>query len=36
MAFIKYLQQSPFKGQRYKVEEISSEPQTSNFKPETK
>ena len=36
MAFIKYLQQSAFKGQRYKVEEISSEPQTSNFKPETK
>ena len=36
MAFIKYLQQSTFKGQRYKIEETSSEPQTSNFKPETK
>jgi four helix bundle protein len=36
MAFIKYLQQTKFKGQRYKKEETSTEPQTSNFKPETK
>ncbi len=36
MAFIKYLQQTEFKGQRYKKEETSTEPQTSNFKPETK
>ena len=36
MAFIKYLQQTEFKGQRYKKEEASIEPQTSNFKPETK
>lgn len=35
MAFIKYLQQSEFKGQRYKKEETSTEPQTSNIKPET-
>lgn len=27
---------SEFKGQRYKKEETSTEPQTSNFKPETK
>ena len=36
MAFIKYLQHTEFKGQRYKKEEISTEPQISNFKPETK
>jgi len=36
MAFIKYLQQIEFKGQRYKKEETSTEPQISNFKPETK
>ena len=36
MSFIKYLQQTEFKGQRYKKEESSTEPQTSNFKPETK
>jgi four helix bundle protein len=36
MAFIKYLQQTEFKGQRYKKEETSTQPQTSNFKPETK
>jgi len=36
MAFIKYLQQTEFKGQRYRKEEASTEPQTSNFKPETK
>jgi hypothetical protein len=36
MAFIKYLRQTEFKGQRYKKEETSTEPQTSNFKPETK
>ena len=36
MAFIKYLQQTKFKGQRYKKEETSTEPQISNFKPETK
>ena len=35
MAFIKYLQQSEYKGQRYKKEETSAEPQTSNIKPET-
>ena len=35
MAFIKYLQQSEYKGQRYKKEETSTEPQTSNIKPET-
>jgi len=36
MSFIKYLQQTEFKGQRYKKGETSTEPQTSNFKPETK
>jgi len=36
MAFIKYLQQTEFKGQRYKKEETSTQPQTTNFKPETK
>lgn len=36
MAFIKYLQQTEFKGQRYKKTENSTEPQTSNLKPETK
>ena len=36
MAFIKYLQQTEFKGQRYKTEGTSTQPQTSNFKPETK
>jgi len=36
MSFIKYLQQTEFKGQRYKKEESSTEHQTSNFKPETK
>jgi len=36
MAFIKYLRQTEFKGQHYKKEETSTEPQTSNFKPETK
>jgi four helix bundle protein len=35
MAFIKYLQQSEFKGQRYKKEEPSTEPQTSNIKHQT-
>jgi len=36
MAFIKYLQKTEFKGQRYKTEGTSIQPQTSNFKPETK
>jgi hypothetical protein len=36
MAFIKYLRQTEFKGQRYKKEETSTQPQTLNFKPETK
>ena len=36
MAFIKYLQQTEFKGQRYKKEESSNQPQTSNLKPQTK
>jgi len=36
MAFIKYLQQTEFKGQRYKKEETSTQPQTSNLKPQTK
>ena len=34
MAFISYLQNSSYKGQRYK-KEGSSQPQTSNFKPQT-
>ena len=34
MAFITYLQNSSYKGQRYKKKE-SSQPQTSNFKPQT-
>jgi len=36
MAFIKYLQQTEFKGQRYKKEESSNQPQTSNLKSQTK
>ena len=36
MVFIQYLQPSEFKGQRYKKEESSTEPQTSNLKPETR
>ena len=36
MAFIKYLQQTEFKGQRYKKEESPNQPQTLNPKPQTK
>ena len=36
MTFIQYLQKTEYKGQRYKREETSTQPQTSNFKPETK
>ena|SRR5687767_4507151 len=32
MSFIQYLQKTAFKGQRYKKEESSTEPQTSNLK----
>ena len=35
MVFIKYLQNTEYKGQRYKKEESSTQPQTSNLKPET-
>lgn len=33
MVFIQYLQRTEFKGQRYKKEESSTQPQTSNQKP---
>ena len=37
MSFIKYLRDAEFKGQRYKTEkEQIDQPQTSNFKPQTK
>jgi len=36
MVFIQYLQRTEFKGQRYKKEESSTQPQTSNLKPETR
>lgn len=36
MVFIQYLQRNEFKGQRYKKEESSAQPQTSNLKPETR
>ena len=36
MAFIKYLQNAEFKGQRYRKEESSTQPETSNLKQETK
>lgn len=36
MVFIQYLQRTEFKGQRYKKEESSAQPQTSNLKPETR
>jgi four helix bundle protein len=35
MVFIQYLQRTESKGQRYKKEEASTQPQTSNLKPET-
>lgn len=36
MAFIQYLQRTEFKGQRYKKEELSTQPQTSHLKHQTK
>lgn len=36
MVFIQYLQRTEFKGQRYKKEESSAQPQASNLKPETR
>jgi hypothetical protein len=36
MTFIQYLQKTEYKGQRYKKEESSNQPQTSNLKPQTK
>jgi four helix bundle protein len=36
MVFVQYLQRTEFKGQRYKKEESSIQPQTSNLKPETR
>jgi four helix bundle protein len=36
MSFIQYLQKTEYKGQRYKKEEVSNLPQTSNLKPQTK
>ena len=35
MSFITYLQNSSYKGQRYKTKHSSAEPQTSNLKPGT-
>lgn len=35
MAFIQYLNKTQFKGERYKKEVSSNQPQTSNIKPET-
>src|SRR5687767_1134800 len=35
MVFIQYLQKSEYKGQRYKKEEASTQPQTSNIKHQT-
>ena len=35
MTFIIYLQETEYKGQRYKKEEFSTQPQTSNIKPKT-
>ena len=35
MSFIQYLQKTEYKGQRYKENESSSKPQTSNVKPQT-
>ncbi|HJS54626.1 MAG TPA: four helix bundle protein [Chitinophagaceae bacterium] len=36
ITFIQYLQQSEFKGHRYKKAESSAQPQTSKLKPQTK